>query len=311
MLALTIIGARLAQFTCATALFGAPLFFLYGLPGAGPGAAIGLRWPRPLLLGAAVVLALAVAIALSAQTAVMNDSAAAALQPEAIVSVVGDTQFGLVTAVRLGLAILTWPILIIAKPSQRLWIITSILGAAILASFAWTGHGASDEGASGIIHLVADLLHLLAAGVWLGALVVLGMLLASARRNLDMPALNALHDGLAGFSGVGTAVVAALVATGLINSWFLIGPAHVGALFSSTYGLLLCAKLAIFAGMLGLAAINRFRLTPALASALRDGSVDDAVRALQRSVVIESVAALVVLGLVSALGTLPPISADV
>jgi putative copper resistance protein D len=68
----------------------------------------------------------------------------------------------------------------------------------------------------------------------------------------------------------------------------------------------LVGKLALFAAMLGLAAANRFRLTPALAAGLASGSPDQALNALRKSVLIESAAALAVIVLVSILGTLAP-----
>ncbi len=140
------------------------------------------------------------------------------------------------------------------------------------------------------------MIHLLAAGVWLGALTVLVLHVFAKATSPE-----ALHAGLKGFSGVGTAGVAAIVATGLVNSWFLIGPAHISALLNSTYGGLLLAKLVVFAAMLGLAALNRYVLTPRLAA-----SADLALPALKRSLLVESVAGFLVLALVSALGAVPP-----
>ncbi|MDB5459465.1 MAG: copper resistance protein CopD [Caulobacteraceae bacterium] len=309
MLPLIAVAARLAQFSAALILFGAPLFFIYGLPAKGAAAAASLRWPRPLFLGAAIVLLLGAWAALCAQTGIMTDAVGDALKPDVVASVVTGTQFGLITALRGGLAILAGLTLWLVRPGRGLWIALAGSGGVILASFAWSGHGAADEGPGGLLHLVADMIHLWAAGVWIGALAVLALLLAAARRQPDPVALRALHRGLEGFSGVGTAVVAALIATGLVNSWFLIGPSHLLALFSALYGLLLIAKLIVFAGMLALAAANRFQLTPRLASALESGGSAEAIGALQRSVAIECLAALAVIALVSMLGTIAPLSA--
>jgi copper resistance protein D len=70
--------------------------------------------------------------------------------------------------------------------------------------------------------------------------------------------LRITHRALERFSGVGTVLVGTLVATGLINSWFLVGPENVEGLLGTDYGLLLALKLALFAGMLALAGANRF-----------------------------------------------------
>lgn len=65
------------------------------------------------------------------------------------------------------------------------------------------------------------------------------------------------------------ALALVLVATGLVSSRVLVGPANVGELGASPYGRLLLVKLSLFGAMLGLADLNRFRLTPAFARARR------------------------------------------
>ena len=113
-----------------------------------------------------------------------------------------------------------------------------------------------------------------------------------------------------GFSGVGTASVAVLVLSGLVNSWFMVGPDRLSGLFTTTYGLLLTGKLVIFALMLVLAAANRFHLTPDLGSALDDPEdLRVAVGRLKRSLVMETLLALALLGTVAIMGTLAPVSA--
>jgi putative copper resistance protein D len=106
-------------------------------------------------------------------------------------------------------------------------------------------------------------------------------------------------------------LVAVLVATGLVNGWFLVGPTRLAGLWTTPYGLLLSVKLALFAGMLALAAANRFRLTPALGAAL-DGAVGptEALSALRRSLLVETSLAFAVLGLVAWFGMLAPVSAQ-
>jgi len=61
---------------------------------------------------------------------------------------------------------------------------------------------------------------------------------------------------------MGYVAVATLIGTGLVNSWYLVR--NVTALLTTQYGQLLLAKLALFAGMLSLAAINRFWLVPSM-----------------------------------------------
>jgi putative copper resistance protein D len=307
MLALIIVAARLGQFGGAMALSGGPLFFVYGLPADGVGAASELRWPRPLLGAAAIVIAVAAAVSLSAQTAVMSGRDADAFRPSVLASVVTGTPFGLWTAARAGLAMVAALALAATKPSRRLWLVAAALGAGVLVSFAWTGHATADDGLAGLVHLTGDVAHLLAAGVWIGALAVLSILLASARASGSKAELAALHGGLEGFSGIGAGVVAVLLASGVVNSWFLIGPSHLGQVLTTAYGLILTAKVGLFAAMLGLATANRFRLAPRLARALgSDDAIAAAIRVLRRSVLIETGLAVAVLVLVSVLGTAEP-----
>jgi putative copper resistance protein D len=304
-----LILARTAQYVAAVVLFGVPLFFLYGLPVKGGAAAATLAWPRPVLAFASVVLFAGTVVALGATTANMTGAAADAYRPGAWLSVVTGADFGPVIAGRIGLALVALAITLLRRPSRALWIILAAAGGAALASFAWTGHGASDEGVAGAVHLAGDVAHLLAAGVWLGALSVLSILLFTSRRDGDADALQALHRGLEGFSGIGTGTVAAILATGLLNSWFLVGPGHVRDLLSTTYGLLLCGKIAVFAGMLGLAGLNRFKLTPSLARSLAAAAPDAALRALRLSIALETAGGAAILVLVGAFGTLAPPSA--
>ena len=72
-----------------------------------------------------------------------------------------------------------------------------------------------------------------------------------------------LQRALHRFSGIGSALVAAIVATGLVNSWFLVGPSRLGGLVSTPYGLILLAKLALFTLMLARAGVRRLLAVPA------------------------------------------------
>jgi putative copper resistance protein D len=162
----------------------------------------------------------------------------------------------------------------------------------------------------GNIHLGADIAHLLAAGTWVGALVGLLALLVEARAPMrGQPTRIAVaHEALVSFGKIGTLAVATIMLTGLVNSWLLVGVDNARALLTSLYGRLLILKLIVFIGMLGLAARNRFSLTPAIrvdgATAFQEPG--NATRPIIRSVAFEAVLALVVLGLVAWLGTLSP-----
>lgn len=146
--------------------------------------------------------------------------------------------------------------LLIPALARRSWAALGLSGIAA-ASLAFGGHAAGGEGALGLLRLGADMLHLLAAGVWLGALLAF---VARAFEGLEAETVGAL----ARFSGVGVASVAVLAATGLTNALWDSGGDFLAAL-ATAWGRLLMFKLALVGLMLALAALNRWRLVPALA----------------------------------------------
>ncbi len=310
MLEPAVVVLRLAQYVGAMILFGSSLFALYALPPTAAGSVGALRWLRPLLAWSAAGLLIASLLGLLAQTAMLAGSLSEGLKPSslwAVIATMGLGRSAVVRAFGAGLALL---LLGLRRPGRPTLAVCAALGAAVCGSLAWMGHGAATEGPGGLLHVAADILHALAAGLWIGALA--SFLLLLKRRPGDGAALDRIrHKALHGFSGVGSALVAVLVATGLINSWFLVGPTRIPGLWTTPYGQLLSLKRVLFAGMLGLAAANRFRLTPAFGAALcRDGGQDIALADLRRSLAIESALAILVLALVAGFGMLAPVSAQ-
>lgn len=300
-----VIVLRFVQYGAAAILMGSPLFLLYALPQDGPAAATGLRWPRALIAGAAAALLLGTVAGLLFQTAVLAGSIADAIKPESIDAVVGGMDLGKSALARALLAVVALALALFARRGRGLWLILAALGAAATASFSWMGHGAATDGPGHFVHLGSDILHSFAAAIWIGALVSFVLLLFSNSR--DTARLAALHRALHRFSGVGTLIVAVLVATGLINSWFLVGVDSIPALWTTDYGRLLLLKIVLFIGMLALAASHRFRHTPALGAGLEgESSGDVSLAGLRRSVAIEALLGFGVLALVASFGTLQP-----
>lgn len=163
------VTARLIAFAAAMVLFGAPLFFLYGRRSRVGDEPARLGWPRWGLAFAGAALLVGTVVSLGVRTASMTGEPAAAYQAESLWEVMSGTQFGLAVAARLGLATTAILHLLLMRPTRRPWAALAGLSAGALASFAWTGHGVADDGVAGAVHLGADVIHLLAAGVWLGA----------------------------------------------------------------------------------------------------------------------------------------------
>ena len=202
-----------------------------------------------------------------------------------------DTRFGLVWCVRLVLALLLG--VLIRQPATRGLQLAA--AAALIALPALVGHAGASPGMAGNFHLVSDMVHLLAAGAWLGGLPAFALLLARARSEpgWDDVAVTATRR----FSVVGILSVGGLLASGLTNSWYLLsGPRD---LVTTDYGRLVALKIGLFAAMVTLAAVNRFYLTPRLPER-------SALRALLRNSIAEIGLGLCVVLFVAILGTLPP-----
>lgn len=82
----------------------------------------------------------------------------------------------------------------------------------------------------------------------------------------------------------------------------------VQTLIGTAHGRWLLLKLALVGGMLGLAALHRWRLVPALATSIRGGWQPRPLRSLRHSLACESALALLVLACVAVLGTLDPLA---
>jgi copper resistance protein D len=170
-----------------------------------------------------------------------------------------------------------------------------------LGSLAWSGHASGTPGIAGDVHVTADVLHLVAAGAWIGGLVPFALLLAAARRAADPAVASVAREATLRFSTLGVIAVATILVSGAVNTYVLVG--SVPALVATGYGRLLLVKIGLFVAMVGIAAFNRLRLTPRLSSARNSM---DAQRQLQRNSLIEAAMGLLILVIVGALGTLPP-----
>jgi putative copper resistance protein D len=115
------------------------------------------------------------------------------------------------------------------------------------------------------------------------------------------------HRALDRFSQVGTIAVGVIIVTGIVNCLAVVGFPHFTRLPLTDYGKLLILKLLLFAAMLALAALNRWRLTPALGAGVDSNNPASDVTGLRQSLLAEGSAALAILALVAWLGTLEPL----
>ena len=283
----------------------AALSFVYALPSRGPASAASLRWPKPLLFIAAVMLLAGTVLGLVAQTAVLAGSLRDALTAESLTAVMTQMDLGKAALARAVFAFIAAAYLAIVPRGRALWLGAGALGTLACATFGWMGHGGASEGAGHLPHLGADIVHALAAALWVGALVAFVGLAASRRQELER--LSAFAGALQRFSPIGIALVAIIAATGLANTWYMVGT-DLGAAARSAYGQLLALKVAFFLCMLVLAGLHRQRSVPALAARLSANLLpqEDALGSLRRSLIAEAFLGFAVLAAVSWFGTLEP-----
>jgi len=268
-------AARGIYFAAAMLLFGGCAFetlLRAKLPVITP-----LRW-QPLRW-AVLILALLAALAwLGLAARQMADR----LDGPILVQTATDTLFGQIFLLRLvSLLGLAW--LMALRRCRKL---AMVLAALALALPAATSHAAQASPAGFIaIGATLDGVHLLACGFWIGGLAVLAMLFRRKEPNILL--------ALSLFSDWAMVAVLLLVMTGLINTAsILLGHGTPAPLYLGVLG----AKLALVAVMLGLAAVNRFRLMP---------RAND--RAIARNAAFELGLGLTVVMLAGALGQLQPV----
>jgi len=214
--------------------------------------------------------------------------------------------FGQELLARAGLLILVIPLLSRrARPGLRCPVgdtIRGLAGVALLTSVAVTGHEAVGPGVA--LALPAAVLHLAAMAVWLGGLVLLGLVV--------LPTLRAGRSTLAEarlprWSVTAYCCVVVLAITGEYLASRQISP--LAALWSTRYGVLLLIKTALVAVMLITAYLAQRLLAPPPAET-ETPTLDPPglIRAVRRSVRIETAIAALVVAVTAVLVSEPPAS---
>jgi copper resistance protein D len=225
-------------------------------------------------------------------------------------SVVTDTNFGHVSQLRLVLAAALAALLVFGRrqsqPGSPLRVLAAAVAGLLLGSLAFTGHASGASGEGAIVHLISDALHALAAGVWLGGLIPLSVLITVVTRSGEQ-VVEQCGQVLRRFSNLGAVSVATLFASGVINTWFLTN--HMRGLVGTDYGRLLQLKIGLFLTMLCLAGVNRLRFLPRLTQGKEPESLQHGMQTLQqlrRNTALEIALGLAVIYVVGILGVTPP-----
>jgi putative copper export protein/mono/diheme cytochrome c family protein len=212
---------------------------------------------------------------------------------DAIPVVAAHTRYGNVMMVRLGLlAVATLVPLVPIMGGRASVHLTIVLTAVALGLQGLIGHAGATEGAIGDGLVLSEFLHLAAAGLWLGALLPLGLSLWALPPAQAAPVCER-------FSPIGLGCVLVLAGTGFVQGLDLIG--SLPALFGTTYGHFALLKISLFLVALVLAALNRLWLTDRLAA-----GVASARRVLLASVSVETCVGLAIVTAAAFMASSPP-----
>lgn len=294
-------GTRWLELAGTCLLVGVVTVWLGILPAVGRRRTLSV-WTRTRLLAIATLGYTAFLVGKAGQlllAAAGLPRAGATSWPDAVWTALTAGRFGLLWVLGMACAalVLVAVRITIARPGSRplgAGLVLATTGLLVVSTA--TSHGANQSGPDPPL-IAARVVHLGAAGIWVGGLSVLVFLFAGALRGGALEAPAALvafrrFTGLA-FIAVGLLTVSGLLLVGR-------GVASASQLTTTTYGLTLVAKLIAGAAALGFGIRHTLLLSPP-----RGGGVGGPVK-LARSVPFEVGAMLVVLWGAAALGATAP-----
>jgi copper transport protein len=235
------------------------------------GAALVLTmlWPRRLdrrgplrvaYVGAGLV-ALGTVLALALQVPYVAGGGLGDVTGSDVREVLGS-QYGAAHLVRLGVLGAAL-VLVQAVAKGRAWsadkTLLGVLGAIGVGTWSIAGHAAATPVPT--VSVAADMVHLAAMSIWLGGLVMLALFLLPQGTAGELAAIVPVWSRWA------TYAVGALVLTGIAQGLLEVNP--LSTLFSTTYGWVLVAKVALVGVVLAVAFVSR-RMVPRIAEAAED-----------------------------------------
>ena len=178
-----------------------------------------------------------------------------------------------------GLAFFGFALIIVARRYEfsAVPLLLSVGVLLVLTSFIWTGHAQK----VGPIAQAVLSLHLVAIAFWLGSFLPL-------RRMCSSPESENLYKIAERFGTHAIFYICLLLISGLIFAYILIG--DLSLLLSTVYGNVFLMKITLVSALLGLGAVNKFRLVPSMKLEPSIGA-----QRLRKSIQIEMVIALLIL----------------
>ncbi len=176
--------------------------------------------------------------------------------------------------------------------ARRAWALVSL--ALLAAAFVLSGHSRTTDPPwlAGIV----DAVHVAGGAVWVGGLAVLVVIVRAMRRRREELDAQGAAAAVVAFSRLATVSIVAVGVAGGVLAWFEVG--SWSGLFTTGYGLLVVAKIALVCVLAAIGAFNHFRLVPAV-----NKRPDRAAgwRYLHSTVRLEALALVAVLGVTGVL----------
>lgn len=231
------------------------------------GALAGRRSTRWVIGGAAVLAVCGSVAAFLAFVATVGDGPGGALR---------------ITTGRLLVARIPLLVLVALLPRARRWWSLAAVGTVLTFSAAGHPHALDPWP----LWVSVDAVHLSAVAVWFGGLAVLATMRRRELADIDVESVARR------FSTVATVAVPVAVVTGVLQTWQIAG--GVGDIAATAWGRLLLVKVTLVVVVLGVAGAARWLVQ------------HEGAWSLRRTMIVEAVVGVVVLGLVAAMvGTAP------
>lgn len=254
-------------------------------------------------LGAVAVLAIALVLRLYAQSYALHGGGQP-LDSQLVGTLLSRTTWGWGWLLQAAGTLVALAGFLMAEKDGRLgWALASLGAISLAFTPGLSGHAVATADLASLA-VLADALHVLGAGGWLGSLllvVIVGIPVALRRRHGDRG--QAVAELISAFSPTALFFTGTVVATGVFAAWLQLGT--VSALWESAYGRTLLLKLALVSVVFGTGAYNWLRVKPILGSEVAAGR-------LRRSAALELAVGVAVLAVTAVLvATATPTSMEI